>query len=197
MGIFLESHTIAKEKLEEKRKELNSFIDNNIKSPEDLLDFMKDFKYGYYANGRFFYDEKIEVDYGSYRLMQPEEVFSKKIGVCQDQALFELYVLRRIGFRCKMYFIHQYYANTHTFLTFIKDGKWFYFENSFAKYRGIRGPFNSCDEIIFLVQRQMMKTKFSKDGFFVRVQDHNDILNKYDMSIEEYLEISGFDFKRG
>jgi hypothetical protein len=65
---------------------------NTMKSPNDLLHWMRDVKYGWIDGGVKRTDFKKDFS-DKYRLIQPIEVYEKRIGVCQDQALFEYEVL--------------------------------------------------------------------------------------------------------
>lgn len=176
---------------------LDKYIEKNIKTDVDLLKFMDSIEYGYFANGKIYKETDMEDDFGSYHLMSPLEVFKYRIGVCQDQSLFEYYVLNKLGYQnIKLFFIHQFYTTTHTFLIYQKENDWYYFENSFTAYRGIHGGFKTIGSIIELVKKQMVEHTYSKDGFLVKEQDPEYLLTKIGVNIVDYLKISGFNFKK-
>ena len=87
---------------------LDNYIKRNIKTDIDLLKFMDSIDYGYFANGKSYKGNDLEDDFDSYHLMNPLEVFKYRIGVCQDQALFEYYVLNKLGYQnIKLFFIPE------------------------------------------------------------------------------------------
>lgn len=179
---------------------LNNSINNLIKkelSPYKLLEFMKSFKYGWLD-----FNNKVNTEFNEkfvkeYRLIKPKDVLKYKIGICQDQALFEYFILKD-RFECKLIFIHQFFYSTHTFLIFKENNKWFYFENSFEKYRGIYGPYepNEIKVIVDKVYKQMVEKEGDDKGFLFNEIDPEYLLNKNDIDIEEYLTICGYNFKK-
>lgn len=179
--------------LKESLNSFNKFI-SLIETPQQLLPYMKDFKYGWIYKGKF-YSDATNMSDKIYRIMQPEEVFRYKCGTCIDQSLFEYYILNNIGYECKVFSVQQYYTSQHVFLTYKDNNRLYYFENSFAPYRGIHGPFSSYNQIGRLVYKEMeMYEKGGKGYNFVEI-NANSILGK-NMGIMEFLNIAGFEFDK-
>lgn len=168
---------------------------SNIKTPEELLLFMKDFRYGWIYKKKY-YNPDTDPDFVHYYVMQPDEVLLYKTGVCQDQALFEYDVLTRLGFECKLYFIHQFFTSTHTYCMFKKERKWYHFENSFAMFRGISGGYINPDDSIKQVYKNMEKYKLCGKGYLGHEIDPYKFLGRYDIDVNEMLILCGFDFSR-
>jgi hypothetical protein len=80
---------------------------SGIGSPRDLLVWMEGVTYGWLDGGR------VREDFGEddkdfterYRLLPPNVVYTRKVGVCQDQALFEWDVLQGLGYECHIIFV--------------------------------------------------------------------------------------------
>lgn len=77
------------------------------------------------------------------KLMSAEEVFEQKKGSCHDQVMFELYCLRRLGYKPIATFCIEYKDGeseggvTHSFVTYKKDNKVCWFENAWEGQEGI------------------------------------------------------------
>lgn len=181
--------------LETLSKHRNHMKIDGIVSPESLLDFMADFRYGWVFNHKRYQPTPTNFT-DHYRLMQPEEVLRYKTGVCQDQALFEYDVLAGLGIECRLYFVQQFFTSTHTYCIFKRDNMWYHFENSFARYRGITGPYAKPELISKQVYRNMEEYQRGGKGYLVNMINPSDLLGKYDIDISEFLIICGYDFDR-
>lgn len=168
---------------------------SHIKTPKDLLMFMRDFEYGWVHNRRH-YNQNNDPNMDHYHVMQPYEVFNYKKGVCQDQSLFEYDILVRLRFECKLYFIHQFYTSTHTYCMFKQGSRWYHFENSFAMFRGISGSYINPDDSIKYVYNNMEKYKPCGKGYLGHEIDPSKFFGRFDIDVNEMLIISGFDFNR-
>ena len=185
---------------------LNKFLQENslynfcksIKSPEDLLEYMKTFEYGWCdKSGKEYIGDDLygNIFWDNYRLMLPEEVFKHKLGVCWDQTIFEKYVFdNTFPFESKIIFIQQYKVSTHTFLIYKQNGKWMYFENSFKKHRGIHGPFDNIDSIIKKVYNQMQNYKKGTDGYRWQYMDPNKFEKK--LTCKQFMDNCGYDYTK-
>ncbi len=110
----------------------------NFYKEEEIMNFMNDIEYGWiskFGDRNYIVDEKYA---DNYILQSPKELMISKIGVCWDQVELERYYFA--GYDMKTYFI-VYYDNdkcpTHTFLTYKKNNKYYWFEHAYEKYRGI------------------------------------------------------------
>lgn len=115
-----------------------------IKSPEELLSFMKEnIHYGFVGkNSKKIYSDKEEMDagWGEYYLQSPEELLESKYGVCWDGAELERHWFSKNSYDHKVYFMaydKETDLPTHTFLVYRKNDKWFWFEYSWGNQRGI------------------------------------------------------------
>ena len=106
----------------------------------DIMDLMSNIEYGWLDKDdvkHSFIDESFSDDY---ILQSPREVIKNKIGVCWDQVELERYFFRGNDWNIKTYFIVHYDDDkcpTHTFLTYEKNDKFYWFEHSWERFKGI------------------------------------------------------------
>ena len=129
----------------------------------DVMEFMSDIEYGWVDQD----NQKHIGDYDSfpyhYKLQSPKEVMKNKLGVCFDQVELERYYFK--GYYIKTYFIIYYDDNNypnHTFLTFQKNNKYYWFEHSWEAYRGIH-EYNTLNELFDDVKRKFIETLLNSD----------------------------------
>lgn len=75
-----------------------------------------------------------------YYLQTPEELLKTKCGVCWDQVELERYLFINENISVETFFIYILDGDklpSHTFLTYEDNNKYYWFEHSWTKYRGI------------------------------------------------------------
>lgn len=116
-----------------------------IRTPKQLLDFMGDIEYDNFE------DEE------EYMVQTVEELLDSRRGVCYDQVELEREVLG--GYDPETYFSYKALPiednPTHTFLIYREGDEYFWFENSWAEYRGIHGPYGSREEAVEAVEEKL------------------------------------------
>ena len=129
----------------------------------DVMELMSDIEYGWVDQD----NQKHVSDYDSfpyhYKLQSPKEVMKNKLGVCFDQVELERYYFK--GYDIKTYFIIYYDDNNypnHTFLTFQKNNKYYWFEHSWEVYRGIH-EYNTLNELFDDVKKKFIETLLNSD----------------------------------
>ena len=106
----------------------------------EIMDLMNNIEYGWLdkdKNKHSFADESFS---NNYILQSPNEVITNKIGVCWDQVELERYYFKENAWNIKTYFIVHYDGDkcpTHTFLTYEKNNKFYWFEHSWERFKGI------------------------------------------------------------
>ena len=151
----------------------NYVIDLDIKNPEELISYMKkNIKYKQFT-----------------KLMTPEEVFNLKKGSCHDQVVFENYFFKKFDLKYNRLFAIEYNENeskggrTHSFLWYIKNNKYYWFENSWSTYTGINGPYNSLSDLKNDFKEKMLKETNKYNNVLLRV-----IKNvKPGMTLDQYV----------
>jgi len=111
---------------------------------DEIMFKMNDINYGFSLNGKNIYPQSDEEWYNDfsklYHLQSPEELMKTKLGVCWDQVELERYYLEKENIKCFSYFIVEYDGvefPTHTFIIITLNNKYYWFEHSWEKYRGI------------------------------------------------------------
>jgi len=125
----------------------------DVKTPQELLEFMDIIEYGYLANGnKYNYkdEDAFEAHIDEWRLSSPQQLLENKIGHCFDQVELERDWFAKNNYKFKAYFIFFYncddktYSN-HTFLIYEDNNKYYYFEHSWGDMKGIY-EFDSLSE---------------------------------------------------
>jgi hypothetical protein len=138
--------------------------ENKIQYPEDILSLMNDIEYGYITKNNERKSEIIEEDfYKYYKLQSPKELVKNKIGVCWDQVELERSYFKELDYKFRTIYVILESGNSHTFLVYEEYGKWYWFEHSYRKHRGIHGPFNNIEEICNKVIKFMQSEKEEKE----------------------------------
>ena len=111
-----------------------------------------------------------------YYLQTPEELLESKCGVCWDQVELERYYFKGNDWNIKTYFIVHYDNDkcpTHTFLTFEKGNKYYWFEHSWEKFRGIH-EYATLKDLLLDVRNKFIKYEL------------NDVCEKNNLCIYNY-----------
>lgn len=129
-----------------------------------IMNLMKDIKYGWIDKNYIRYVAIDDNFSNNYILQSPTEVIKNKVGVCWDQVELERYYFKKYGHNIKTYFIVHYDGDkcpTHTFLTFEKDKKFYWFEHSWEKFKGIH-EYNSLRELLLDVKQKFISSELRK-----------------------------------
>ena len=145
------------------------------------MNIMNDIKYGY-----FDFNNKIHINIDEdfsilYKLQSPQETLEHKVGVCWDQVELGRYLFKKEEMEFKTYFIVHYDDDkcpTHTFLIYKENNKYYWFEHSWEKYRGIKAFDTEIDAL------KDIKEKFIKDELNNKYNFMN--LCIYEYSTPEY-----------
>jgi len=138
---------------------------SKLKTTLDLLKFMDNITYGFIGKNNKIYtqrDEQWDHDWYDQCIVQPGDgVLRTKAGTCWDQVELERKWFKDHDYEFKTIFswFELWKPNnypTHTFLAFKENNKWFWFEHSFAAYRGIF-EFNSLKELIEDVKSKQLE----------------------------------------
>lgn len=110
-----------------------------INNPNQLLDHMKDFKYGMFKK------------YGIWYIQQPDMLEQTKIGVCHDQSLYIYDRLTKLGINCRLVYItDSNVTKTHSFVIIKQGSTEIWMESAWSKYRGIHTLKNGYMDVVKL-----------------------------------------------
>lgn len=139
---------------------------DKIDRVQDLLGYMdQNIIYGYLTkDGEVvrYDDPNFEDDwFNKYVLSSALDVDNNKVGNCFDQVEFEREWFIRHGYNVKTFFefVNVPYDNeyeTHAFLAYEDDGKWYYFENADFFNRGIY-KYDSLDDLLLDTYNRYLK----------------------------------------
>ena len=171
-----------------------------LETPEELLKWMDRIEYGWMdKNHKKYTDFDVADDpklwWNNCVIATPEEVYKYKIGTCYEKTWFEHYFFKKWNREHKLIHIQQYYTRCHSFVAYRQIDKWMYFEHSFGEFRGIRGPFNSIDQITRLVYSFMEKVEKGGKGYNSVEIDPRKL--KPSMTVQEFYKLVKFDHSKG
>ena len=133
----------------------------------EVMELMNNINYGWIDKNHNKHINDYETFASDYILQSPEEVIQSSLGVCWDQVELERYYFKD---NINTYFIVNYDNNenpTHTFLTYQKDNKYYWFEHSFELYRGIH-EYNSLNELLLDVKNKFISfNKIDEDNISI------------------------------
>ena len=154
----------------------------------EVMELMKDIKYGWVDKDNNKYIDDFELFSEKYILQSPTEIIKNKVGVCWDQVELERYYFKSNDWNIKTFFLVHYDGDkspTHTFLTFEKDNKHYWFEHSWGTFVGIH-EYNTEKELLLDI-----KNKFIKNDLNNYIPEHLDLHQykkpKYHISVQDFF----------
>ena len=158
-------------------------------SENEIMKLMSVINYGWIdKNGaKHINDFKTFAD--EYILQSPEEVIKNKIGVCWDQVELERKYFEQYK-SVKTFFIVHYDNNqcpTHTFLTFEKNNKCYWFEHSWECFRGIH-EYSSVEELLTDIKNKFIKIELNNIYDKDRIVIYEYSKPEYNISVQEFFD---------
>lgn len=136
---------------------------------DSIMDVMNTIEYGFldeFGNNIINDTEKWNNEfYDFYYLLDPEELLEKKVGICWDQVELERKLFNENSIENETFFIYSKDGNllpSHTFLTYKNDNKYYWFEHSWDKYKGIH-EYNNLNELLIDVRGKFVIDNNIKD----------------------------------
>ncbi len=154
----------------------------------EIMDLMKEIEYGWIDKNNNKHSIVDESYSDNYTLQSPNEVIKNKIGVCWDQVELERYYFKGNDWNVKTYFLVHYDSNkcpTHTFLTFEKNNKYYWFEHSWERFRGIH-EYKSLKDLLFDIRNKFIKYELDNDYVVENLVLHEYKKPKYHISVQEF-----------
>jgi hypothetical protein len=119
---------------------------------DELFLLIRDVWYGYYTKEgvvRWQYnDEKFHQDY---KFISPQDMLKCKAGICWNCVELARQMFTAVGMEVHVIYIELMNDFTHTYTVFVQDGKYYWFEYTFDKYRGVHGPYQSLAQTVQVV----------------------------------------------
>lgn len=155
----------------------------DYKTEKEIMDIMNEIEYGYIYDGKNQGEDFSDFN-KKYKLESPKEVLKNKLGICWSQVELERYLFKNYNF--KTYFICYNDADTcpsHTFLVYKKENKYYWFEHSWYKHKGIH-EFNSLNDLLKDVIIKFMKDK--EDETRILLFEYKK--PKYNITVDEFFK---------
>lgn len=155
-----------------------------------IMNLMKNIEYGWVDknnNKHNIVDDKYS---DNYILQSPNQIIKNRIGVCWDQVELERYYFKGNDWNVKTYFLVHYDGDkcpTHTFLTFEKDNKYYWFEHSWERFRGIH-EYKSLKDLLFDIRDKFIKYELDNDYVLENLVLHEYKKPKYHISVQEFYD---------
>ena len=137
----------------------------NYFTDQEVFSFLKEIQYGWIdKNHEKHFHIKPDFD-KKYCLQPPKEMMKTKIGVCWDQVELERFYLSPNEWKTKSFYIIAYGKErcyTHTFLTFEKNERFYWFEHAWEKFEGIF-EYKSLDSLLKDIKEKFLRFEVPKD----------------------------------
>jgi len=160
----------------------------NFYNEQEIMNMMNQINYGWVDKNHQKHENLDDTLFDNYQLQSPKELLESKLGFCWDQVELERYLFQGNDLDIKTYFIINYDGDkcqTHTFLTFQKNNKYYWFEHAWEKFRGIH-EFNTLKELLLTVRKKFIESelnnKYQKENLIIREYKKP----KYHSSIPEF-----------
>ncbi|MCI8393862.1 MAG: ASCH domain-containing protein [Bacilli bacterium] len=131
----------------------------------EIMNLMENIEYGW-MDKQGSKHKIVDENYSdNYILQSPNEIIKNKVGVCWDQVELERHYFKGNDWNIKTYFIVHYdkaKCPTHTFLTFEKDNKYYWFEHSWERFKGIH-EYNSLQDLLINVRDKFIKYELNNN----------------------------------
>ena len=155
----------------------------------EVMELMKDIKYGWVDKDNNKYIDDFELFSEKYILQSPTDVIKNKVGVCWDQVELERYYFKPNAWNIKTFFLVHYDGDkcpTHTFLTFEKDNKHYWFEHSWEIFRGIH-EYNTEKELLLDVRNKFIQYDLNNNYVPKNLALHQYTKPKYHISVQAFF----------
>lgn len=156
----------------------------------EIMELMKDIEYGWIDKHNNKHNIVNDEYANNYILQSPNEVIKNKIGVCWDQVELERYYFKGNDWNVKTYFIVHDDGNkcpTHTFLTYEKNNKYYWFEHSWERFRGIH-EYNSLKELLNDIKDKFIKYELCDNYVLENLMLYEYKKPKYHISTQEFYD---------
>ena len=154
----------------------------------EIMNLMENIEYGWIDKNNNKYNVVDESYSDNYILQDPKEIIKNKIGVCWDQVELERYYFKGNDWNIKSYFIVHYDNDkcpTHTFLTFEKNNKYYWFEHAWERFRGIH-EYQTQKELLFDVKNKFIKYELNNNYEKNNLIIYNYKKPKYHLNTQEF-----------
>ena len=154
----------------------------------EIMNLMNKIEYGWIDKNNNKHNIIDETYSNNYILQSPKEIIKNKIGVCWDQVELERYYFKGNDWNIKTYFLVHYDKNkcpTHTFLTFEKDNKYYWFEHSWEKLKGIH-EYDSIKKLLLDIKNKFIRYELNNQYTKENLALYEYKKPKYHITVQEF-----------
>lgn len=155
----------------------------------EIMDLMKDIDYGWIDKDNNKYMNVNDSFKDKYILQSPKDILKSKVGVCWDQVELERYFFKNYVPNVKTFFI-VYDDNdrcpTHTFLTFEKNNKVYWFEHSWEIFRGIH-EYASLNQLLLEIKNKFVSSELHDNYEKTNLYIYEYSKPKYHIGTQEFF----------
>lgn len=156
----------------------------------DVMKLMGEIDYGWVDKNGKKHINDFDTFSDEYILQSPEEVINNQVGVCWDQVELERYYFKDVNNFVKTFFIVHYDDDkcpTHTFLTFEKGNKYYWFEHSWEKFRGIHN-YNTLKELLVDIKNKFIQFELNNEYIEDNLVINEYTKPKYSISVQDFYK---------
>lgn len=161
----------------------------NYYNEYEIMDLMKDIEYGWVDEQNNKYMKVDDSFKDKYILQSPKDILKSKVGVCWDQVELERYFFKNYVPSVKTFFI-VYDDNdkcpTHTFLTFEKNNKFYWFEHSWEIFRGIH-EYASLNQLLLDIKNKFVSCELHDNYEKTNLYIYEYLKPKYHIGTQEFF----------
>lgn len=156
----------------------------------EIMNLMENIEYGWMDKTNNKHNIVDEFYSDNYILQIPKEIIKNKVGVCWDQVELERYYFKGNDWNIKTYFIVHYDNDrcpTHTFLTFEKNKKYYWFEHSWERFKGIH-EYQTQRELLLDVQGKFIQYELNDNYQKENLCIYHYSKPKYHIGVGEFVK---------
>jgi hypothetical protein len=177
-------------KILESNAMIHEALKETFETPKEFYQYLVDnkFGYGFIGSNNKKYTGITSGNIKYYRVSKPEDTFKNKIGICVDYAIMQKAVFDNMHIKNKIFTIIQDNENNtgHSFSIIVINDKYYWFEYSYDKYKGINGPYKSCENAIDYIHALLNKSNADNGYYFVDMSNSN----LYNLTMKSYMELA-------
>lgn len=135
------------------------------KNVDRIINVLNQIEYGWVDKNGNIYNEVNDLFSDNYVLESPDEVLKNKVGVCFDQVELERKLFADENINFSTYFIVHYNDDnlpSHTFLIYKDNNKYYWFENSWIRYKGIH-EYSSVNDALIDIKEKFVESEIDTD----------------------------------
>jgi len=162
----------------------------NYYNEKEIMNLMNEISYGWIDKKNKMHEEIDDSFSDNYVLQSPKEVIKNKMGICWDQVELERFYFEKNEWNIKTYFLVHYdnaRCPTHTFLTYEKNKKYYWFEHSWEPFRGIH-EYSSLKELLLDVREKFIKIELHQNYDKNNLCLHEYKKPNYHMSVKDFYD---------